>query len=59
MQNSPQSTPNDTVAVNENELGEEQEDTPNELLRPKMNSLRRMKITKTQSRNLCKVCVKS
>ena len=30
MQNSPQSTPNDTVAVNENELGEEQEDTPNE-----------------------------
>jgi hypothetical protein len=30
MQNSPQSTPNDTVAVNKNELGEEQEDTPNE-----------------------------
>lgn len=30
MQNTPQSTPTDTVAVKEDELGEEQEDTPNE-----------------------------
>ena len=30
MQNNPESTPKDTVAVKEDELGEEQEDTPNE-----------------------------
>ena len=30
MQNNPESTPKDTVAVREDDLGEEQEDTPNE-----------------------------